>query len=98
MTHGQRFVLNYANAKAANYGKYEKAGKMATGAVTAKNSFTVNAKGQTVGTTNGKGKGKGKGKGIGQILSRVPQFGGRGSGYDDVPARGNTRQLTPHLI
>jgi hypothetical protein len=92
VTHGQRFVLNYANAKAANYGKYEKAGKMATGAVTAKNSFTVNAKGQTVGTTNGKGKG------IGQILSRVPQFGGRGSGYDDVPARGNTRQLTPHLI
>ena len=90
MTHGQRFVLNYANAKAANYGKYEKAGKMATGAVTAKNSFTVNAKGQTVGTTNGKG--------IGQILLRVPQFRGRGSGCDDVPARGNTRQLTPDLI
>jgi hypothetical protein len=89
----------------------------------AKNSFTVNAKGQvsvgplflmekhnagfnkvshnwqytlimpngqTVGTTNGKG--------IGQILLRVPQFRGRGSGCDDVPARGNTRQLTPDLI
>jgi len=36
-THGQRYVLNYAN---------EKAGKMAPGAVSAKNSFTVNAKGQ----------------------------------------------------
>lgn len=36
--------------------------------------------GQTVGTTNGKGKG------IGQILLQVPQFRGRGSGCDDVPA------------
>ena len=45
-THGERYVLNYANEKAANYGKYENAGKMAPGAVTAKNSFTVNGKGQ----------------------------------------------------
>ena len=45
-THGERYVLNYANEKASNYGKYEKAGKMAPGAVSTKNSFTVNAKGQ----------------------------------------------------
>lgn len=45
-THGGRFVLNYANAKASAYGQYEKAGKMPAGAVSAKNSFTVNAKGQ----------------------------------------------------
>ena len=45
-THGERFVMNYANEKASNYGKYEKAGKMAPGAVLAKNSFTVNGKGQ----------------------------------------------------
>jgi hypothetical protein len=32
-------VLNYANEKASNYGK------MAPGAVTAKNSFTVDGKG-----------------------------------------------------
>ena len=44
--HGQRYVLNYANEKASNYGKYENAGKMAPGAVTAKSSFTVNGKGQ----------------------------------------------------
>ena len=44
-THGQRYVLNYANEKASNYGKYENAGKMTPGAVTAKNSFTVDSKG-----------------------------------------------------
>jgi hypothetical protein len=38
-------VLNYANEKASNYGKYENSGKMAPGAVTAKNSFTVDGKG-----------------------------------------------------
>ena len=45
-THGERYVLNYANDKAAAYGKYEKAGKMPVGAVLAKNSFLANAKGQ----------------------------------------------------
>ncbi len=39
--------MNYVNAKgAAGYGKYEKVGKMPAGAVSAKNSFTVNARGQ----------------------------------------------------
>ncbi|MEK9646423.1 MAG: hypothetical protein VW547_12845 [Alphaproteobacteria bacterium] len=46
-THGDRFVMNYGNAKgAAGYGKYEKVGKMPAGAVSAENSFTVNARGQ----------------------------------------------------
>jgi len=45
-THGERYVNNYANAKARAYGKFEKAGRMPVGAVLAKNSFTVNAKGQ----------------------------------------------------
>ncbi len=39
-------MLNYANAGAAAYGKYEKAGKMPKGAVLAKSSFLANAKGQ----------------------------------------------------
>lgn len=40
-THGNRFVNNYANAKAAAYGKYEAAGKLPPGAVIAKDSFMV---------------------------------------------------------
>jgi hypothetical protein len=42
-THGERYVLNYSNEKAANYGKYENAGKMAPGAGTASPS-TAKAK------------------------------------------------------
>ncbi len=45
-THGGRFVNNYANRKARAYGKFEKAGRMPPGAVLAKDSFTVNAKGR----------------------------------------------------
>jgi hypothetical protein len=45
-THGERFVNNYANAKAGNYGKFEKSGKMKVGAMLAKDSFMVSPKGQ----------------------------------------------------
>jgi len=40
-THGGRFVQNFANAKAKNYGKFEDAGKMRHGAMLAKNSFAA---------------------------------------------------------
>ncbi len=40
-THGGRFVQNYGNTAARAYGKYEDAGRMATGAVLAKDSFVV---------------------------------------------------------
>ena len=40
-THGMRYVNNYANAQAKNYGKYEKVGRMAVGAKLAKDSFQV---------------------------------------------------------
>ncbi len=46
-THGGRFVNNYANAKAKAYGRYEKAGKMPSGAVLAKDSFAVRPNGRT---------------------------------------------------
>ena len=45
-THGNRFVQNYANAKARAYGAFEKAGIMPAGAVLAKDSFTVTPKGK----------------------------------------------------
>jgi len=45
-THGERYVMNYANAKAGAYGKYEDAGKMPAGAVLAKSSFIVNPQGR----------------------------------------------------
>jgi hypothetical protein len=45
-THGNRFAQNYANAAGKAYGKYEKSGKMASGAYLAKDSFTVTKKGQ----------------------------------------------------
>lgn len=38
-THGSRYVMNYANAKGAAYGKYEDAGTLPVGSVAAKNSF-----------------------------------------------------------
>jgi hypothetical protein len=44
-THGQRFVNNYANALAKAYGGYEDAGDMPEGAVVAKDSFAVTARG-----------------------------------------------------
>ncbi|MFQ5763470.1 MAG: cytochrome P460 family protein [Rhodospirillales bacterium] len=40
-SHGQRYVNNYANAKGAAYGMFEKAGRLPVGAVIAKDSFTV---------------------------------------------------------
>ena len=43
-THGSRYVHNYSNEPA--YGRFEDAGAMPKGAVMAKDSFTVSAKGQ----------------------------------------------------
>ena len=40
-THGGRYVQNYANTIARNYGKFEKAGRMPVGSVLAKDSFVV---------------------------------------------------------
>lgn len=45
-SHGGRLVNSYANAKAASYGRFEKAGRMRQGGVLTKDSFSVNAKGQ----------------------------------------------------
>ena len=45
-THGRRFVNNYANLIAKNYGKYEDAGVLPVGAVLAKDSVTVTKQGQ----------------------------------------------------
>jgi hypothetical protein len=45
-THGERYVNNYANARAKNYGKFEKAGLMAVGAKMAKDSFVVKKNGK----------------------------------------------------
>ncbi len=44
-THGQRFVNNYGNMKAKAYGKHEQSGEMPVGAVLAKDSFAVTARG-----------------------------------------------------
>ena len=44
-THGQRYINNYANALAADYGRFEQAGPMPPGAVVAKDSFAVTADG-----------------------------------------------------
>jgi len=47
-THGNRFVNNYANSKAAiKYSQYEKLGKMPVGSVLAKDSFVVAPNGKT---------------------------------------------------
>ncbi|MBT7614792.1 MAG: hypothetical protein HN577_16475, partial [Rhodospirillaceae bacterium] len=40
-THGQRFINNYANAVAQNYGAYEDAGVLPVGSILAKDSFKV---------------------------------------------------------
>ena len=45
-THGSRFVQNYGNGRAKNYGKFEDAGRMAVGAIIAKDSFSVSAGGK----------------------------------------------------
>jgi len=45
-THGNRYVQNYANAKARAYGAYEKAGTMPVGSAIAKDSFAVTANGK----------------------------------------------------
>jgi hypothetical protein len=44
-THGNRYVSNYANAKAKAYGKFEQAGVMPAGAILAKDSFAVTTRG-----------------------------------------------------
>ena len=40
-THGQRYVNNYANGIARNYGRYEESGPLPVGSILAKDSFTV---------------------------------------------------------
>ena len=45
-THGNRYVQNYANAKARAYGAYEKAGTMPVGSAIAKDSFAVTVNGK----------------------------------------------------
>ena len=45
-THGGRYVQNYANAKGRAYGLFEKSGVMPVGAILAKDSFGVGARGQ----------------------------------------------------
>jgi len=45
-THGNRYVLNYANPTARAYGAFENAGIMPAGSVLAKDSFTVGDNGR----------------------------------------------------
>lgn len=45
-THGARYVNNYGNAAAKDYGKFEDAGKMPEGALLAKDSFVVHQGGK----------------------------------------------------
>ena len=45
-THGGRYVNNYGNTTAGNYGKYEAAGRMPVGAILAKDSFDAKANGK----------------------------------------------------
>lgn len=47
MTHGRRYVNNYANDIAGDYGKAEEAGSFPVGAVIAKDSFVVTEDGET---------------------------------------------------
>ncbi len=46
MTHGRRYVSNYANVTAQAYGKYEDAGRLPVGSVLAKDSFVVTEDGE----------------------------------------------------
>lgn len=45
-THGQRYVSNYGNRLAADYGRFEDAGTLPVGAVLAKDSFAATASGE----------------------------------------------------
>ncbi len=45
-THGARYVNNYANAIAKDYGRYEEAGILPVGSVLAKDSFSVSKEGE----------------------------------------------------
>jgi len=45
-THGARYVRNYANPTANAYGRYERAGKLPTGSLLAKDSFMVTPEGK----------------------------------------------------
>jgi len=48
-THGNRYVMNYANAVGAEeYGKFEEGTELPPGSVLAKDSFVVNARGEVV--------------------------------------------------
>jgi len=47
-THGKRYVNNYGNALAREYGAYEKAAALPQGAILAKDSFTVTKTGHPV--------------------------------------------------
>ena len=48
-THGNRYVNNYANAKASRYGKLKSGEQMPPGALLAKDAFTVSANGDVYG-------------------------------------------------
>ena len=48
-THGNRYVNNFGNPKAAQYAKMDKTVRMPEGAILAKNSFTVTADGDVFG-------------------------------------------------
>ena len=48
-THGNRYVSNYANAKASRYGQLKRGEQMPPGALLAKDSFTVAANGDIYG-------------------------------------------------
>lgn len=45
-THGERYVENYANQKAAAYNRFEDAGKLPVGSVLAKPSFVAHGNGR----------------------------------------------------
>ena len=46
VTHGQRYVNNYANRLARDYGRFEDAGRLPVGAVIAKDSIAITAAGE----------------------------------------------------
>ena len=48
-THGNRYVNNYANARAAGYGRLKPGEQMPPGTIVAKDSFTVSANGDVYG-------------------------------------------------
>lgn len=45
-THGNKYINNYSNATGEGYGDYEEAGRLPTGAVIAKDSFSVTESGE----------------------------------------------------